>query len=72
MSWSRNLAQSYAGMASDTRGTAPFSDKFVALPARTRLKFSLAVCTVAITGWVVSDYLEKMYPPPPTAKNDTH
>ena len=36
----------------------------VVLPAKTRLKISLAVCAVAIAGIFVSDSLEKTIPPP--------
>jgi hypothetical protein len=34
------------------------------LPAKTRLRISLAVCAVAVAGIFVSDSLEKTMPPP--------
>jgi hypothetical protein len=37
----------------------------VALPAKTRLNISLAVCAVAIAGIFISDRLEETMPPPP-------
>jgi len=36
----------------------------VVLPAKTRLKISLAVCAVAIAGIFASDGLERTMPPP--------
>jgi hypothetical protein len=36
----------------------------VALPAKTRLNISLAVCAVALAGIFISDRLEKEMPPP--------
>ncbi|KAG2117965.1 uncharacterized protein F5147DRAFT_253751 [Suillus discolor] len=35
---------------------------YKALPARTRLYISMAVCSVGAVGIYVSDYLEKKYP----------
>ncbi|KAI3609469.1 hypothetical protein WG66_001258 [Moniliophthora roreri] len=38
-------------------------ESYKALPASTRLRFSLAMCVVAATGIAVSDWLEKQIPP---------
>ncbi|KAG2156572.1 uncharacterized protein EDB93DRAFT_920407 [Suillus bovinus] len=48
---------------------------YKALPARTRLYVSMAVCSVGAVGMYVSDYLEKKYPvvlpsvAPPSSRN---
>ncbi|KAI9462415.1 hypothetical protein BJY52DRAFT_146521 [Lactarius psammicola] len=39
-------------------------ESYAVLPAKTRLKISLAVCAVAIAGIFVSDGLERTMPPP--------
>ncbi|KAH9968818.1 hypothetical protein BC827DRAFT_1263304 [Russula dissimulans] len=40
-------------------------ESYAVLPPKVRLNISLALCTVAIAGIFVSDYLEKAIPPPP-------
>ncbi|KAF8272863.1 hypothetical protein EI94DRAFT_1716914 [Lactarius quietus] len=63
----RTLWESYAGMLHDNPRHHPtlFTQSSVAvLPAKTRLKISLAVCAVAVAGIFVSDSLERTIPPP--------
>ncbi|OAX40079.1 hypothetical protein K503DRAFT_28442 [Rhizopogon vinicolor AM-OR11-026] len=45
---------------------------YKALPARTRLYVSMAVCTVGAVGMFVSDYLEDKYPVTPPRTASTH
>ncbi|KAH9982626.1 hypothetical protein BGW80DRAFT_37551 [Lactifluus volemus] len=40
-------------------------ESYAALPAKTRLNISLAVCAVAVAGIFISDRLEKICPHPP-------
>ncbi|TFK77427.1 hypothetical protein BDN72DRAFT_891169 [Pluteus cervinus] len=66
MSTPNSGAQSKAGQKATGKTLA---QSYIALPARTRLYFSLGVCAVAATGLFVSDYLEKSYPQ--TSSNTT-
>ncbi|KAG1765092.1 hypothetical protein EDD22DRAFT_416103 [Suillus occidentalis] len=45
---------------------------YKALPARTRLYVSMAVCSVGAVGIFVSDYLEEKYPVVPPRTVPTH
>ncbi|KAG2756490.1 hypothetical protein P692DRAFT_20714387 [Suillus brevipes Sb2] len=45
---------------------------YKALPARTRLYVSMAVCSVGAVGIYVSDYLEEKYPVVPPRTAPTH
>ncbi|KAK7465462.1 hypothetical protein VKT23_005439 [Stygiomarasmius scandens] len=45
------------------------AQSWAALPASTRIRFSLAMCGVAIAGIYVSDYLEKSIPTDPQTES---
>ncbi|KAG0700663.1 hypothetical protein DFH29DRAFT_610262 [Suillus ampliporus] len=45
---------------------------YKALPARTRLYVSMAVCTVGAVGMFMSDYLEEKYPVTPPSTVPTY
>ena len=66
----RTLWESYAGMPHNNYQLhVIYAITVTVLPAKTRLRISLAVCAVAVAGIFVSDSLERAIPP--QKKHDT-
>lgn len=68
----RSLWQSYKGVCPHVRESARLKRVSQALPARTRLYVSMAVCSVGAVGMFVSDYLEDKYPASPPSITPTY
>ncbi|KZT73341.1 hypothetical protein DAEQUDRAFT_762256 [Daedalea quercina L-15889] len=60
--------EKYKSVQNKPVGQRTLGESWVALPARTRLRISLAVTGIALAGVYLSDQLERILPPPADKK----